>query len=629
MTEQAPSPASEATALYQAALANEAAGRVDAALQGYRAALAANPALRAAAEKLAVLSLAEDAAPAIRLARELGMPGKDRDILGQLGFASFRAWSTHHPARALAALRQWLAAPPDDRAALLEAARYAADHGDPQLALALYERCFAVHPTSLYALDGLVGQLLRLGCPSRARTLLAAVVAQAPAQGSLRDLLGNCLARLGEHAEAERAYREALRLDPADWMPASRIVFSALCRDDLDAAGLLQRARECGSMLAASPQAPSAWQTPGPAISPAAGRRLRVGISSADLHLHPVGIFIAPFFRHHDRRRTELVALADSHARDPLAQELQATADEWRITADLNAADYVERVRALDLDVLIDLSGHTSGSRLLEMSRRLARRQATYLGFAGTTGVPGLDARIADADTEPESLSCWSSEPVLRMEGSYFCFEPHPLARAAARSARRADGPPAFGCCAQLAKISRSAVRLWVRTLDACPEAILRVRCREFAEAATRDAFSRRWRREGGDAKRLELHGWLLGGDHYQAYADIDVVLNTYPFHLATNLCDALWMGVPVVSLVGCEHRSRMALSLCRAAGHPEWCAADEASFIALAQRLIGDRGALARLRAGLRDELRDSPLCAGPDYARRLDAVLHELAAG
>ncbi len=621
----------QAAVVFAQAQAEEAAGRIEAAVEGYLRALESDPSLRGAQEKVAIFTVAEAPERALELARGLGMNTAAQDILRHLGYVSFRAWSTFgRRERALQALRFWLGVEPVNRDQLLEGADFAAAQGDPELALAIFRRAFARHPGSLYALTGLVRQLQRLGRSGEAKTLIASVVRQAPGQAALRELLASSHANLGEHAEAEAAWNEALRLDAKDLAPHSNLMFSALCRGDLDGEGILRRAQAYGQAIARrrAPDGLAGWR-PGPRAAGTA--RLRVAISSADLCLHPVGFFIAPFLRHRKRDRIELVVLSETRIEDPLAAEMRSLADAWHRTADLAAADYARLVRGLDLDVLIDLSGHTSRHRLLEMSWRLARRQASFLGFAGTIGAPGLDARIVDADTEPPGSERFSAEALLRMEGSYFCFEPHLLAKAAAAapSPAAAGARLTYGCCAQLGKVSQQAVRLWLRVLSARPDARLLLRCREFAEEGVRQRFAALWRELGGAPEQLALAGWSLGGEHFRLYDEIDVVLNTYPFHLATNICDALWMGVPVVSLLGAEHRSRLGLSISRAAGHAEWCASDEDEFVRIASALGEDPAALAELRANLRSRMLASALCDGAAYAGRLEAAIEALAAG
>jgi protein O-GlcNAc transferase len=606
--------------------AAESAGRIVEALAASQWVLEHDPASRPAQERIAIFTVADNPDRAVRLARNLGMHGGDREILAHLGYVSFRAWS-HHRGRdqALSAIRCWLAIQPTDKDRLLEAGDYAAAVGEPTLAADVYAQAFAVQPGSLRVLQAWIGQLVRVGRPVEARERVEAIMRRAPGQAPLYLLLGQCCAALGEHRSAESAWQRAIDLAPQDIAPRSSLMYSLLCRDDIDASGLLNHARAFAAAARARPLPAGAEAWPPLASPPEAGRRLRIGLASADLNAHPVGFFMTQFFRHRNRDRFELVVLADSRADDFLAREFRASADAWHDMADIDAAEYARFVRGLSLDVLIDLSGHTGRNRLPEFAWRLARRQATYLGFAGTTGGPALDSRLADADTEPEGSENVSSEAIIRLEGSYFCFTPFSVAgEVLVSESPAAQGKPlTFGCFAQYAKISPTAIGLWVAVLRAIPDARIAVRCREFGEAAVHDDFVRRWVEQGGAAAQLQTDGWRLGGDHFRAYDDIDIVLNTFPFHLATNLCDALWMGVPIVSLLGTEHRSRMALSICRAAGYPEWCAADAADFVAKARALAGDVPRLAALRRELREQLCASPLFDGAGFARRLESAL------
>lgn len=425
---------------------------------------------------------------------------------------------------------------------------------------------------------------------------------------------------LGDHAGAERAVREVLARRPDDTAALSSLQQLTLCRDDRSATDILALAGAYGDTvrmhLATRPASLPASPTRMPRD------RLRVGILSPDLGDHPVGKFMVNFFRHHPRQDIELWAFADGGlGSDGISSDIRSNAAcvvDCRGWSNEQLADAIAAAR---LDILLDLAGHTPGNRLPMLAWRLAPAQGTFLGYAGTTGAPEVDFRIADWHTEPAGAEAYSSERLIRLPGSYFCYDP-----GVADLPRRqptADRAPVFGCFVQRIKITGQTLDLWLAVLSAVPGARMQVRCRTFVDPLVRADFAARVAARGGDPSCFDLLPWESGAAYYGSYAGIDIGLNTFPFHQATTLCDALWQGVPTLSLSGTDHRARMADSILSAAGHPEWCFATPAGLVEAAARLCRDRGALDALQQSLAAQVRASPLADGPGFARRLSAAL------
>lgn len=424
---------------------------------------------------------------------------------------------------------------------------------------------------------------------------------------------------LGDHAGAEQAVRRALSHHPADAATWSGLQQLSLCRDDRSAADALALAAAYGENV-------RMHLPPRPANLPAAPSRsnagkLRVGILSPDLGDHPVGKFIIHFFRHHPASEIELWAFADGGlGNDAISTDVRRHAARVVDCREWSNEQLAEAIAAARLDILLDLAGHTPGNRLPMLAWRLAPVQGTYLGYAGTTGAPGIDFRIADAYTEPAGAEAYSSERVIRLPGSYFCYDP-----GAGLPQRQPayDRAPVFGCFVQRIKITGSTLDLWLAVLDAIPGARMQVRCRTFVDPLVRADFEEKVSARGGDPARFALLPWERGTSYFRCYDEIDIGLNTFPFHQATTLCDALWMGVPTLSLSGVDHRARMADSILSAAGHPEWCFDSTDTLVAAAVRLNADRPGLAGMQQTLAAQVRTSPLADGPGFAARLASAL------
>lgn len=451
----------------------------------------------------------------------------------------------------------------------------------------------------------------------------AAVLGEAIA-GGLDDPLvweayADGLRGLGDQAGAEQAVRQGLAHHPADAAALSSLQQLNRCRDDRSAADALALATTYGDTIRLHlPARPAALpDRPGPSNC----GRLRVGILSPDLGDHPVGKFIVNFFRYHPQSDLELWAFADGGlGDDAISTDIRRHAARVVDCRGWSDERLAETIAAARLDILLDLAGHTPGNRLPMLAWRLAPAQGTFLGYAGTTGAPGLDFRIADGYTEPPGAEAYSTERLIRLPGSYFCYAPGdelPL--------RQATGPraPVFGCFVQRIKITGRTLDLWLAVLAAVPGARMQVRCRTFADPLVCADFVRTIAARGGDPARFDLLPWTRGPEYLRAYEEIDIGLNTFPFHQATTLCDALWMGVPTLSLRGADHQARMADSILAAAGYPEWCFASPDALVAAAARLAADRAGLADLQQTLAAGVRTSALADGPDFARRLATVL------
>jgi protein O-GlcNAc transferase len=295
-----------------------------------------------------------------------------------------------------------------------------------------------------------------------------------------------------------------------------------------------------------------------------AGRPVRIGFVSPDLRRHSVASFIEPLFAHLDRDRFECFAYADVAREDETTCRLKALVPNWRSIHGATDEQAAARIRDDSIEILVDLAGHTAGNRLGVFARRAAPVQATYLGYPNTTGLPQIDFRIVDSITDPPGSEQFAVETLLRVPGCFVCFRPS--ATEMPRSSR--SGPITFGSFNSVAKITPTTIDLWSATMLAVQGSRLLLKARglgdPFVAEPVRQAFSAR----GVAPDRLDLRGRVEDArGHLGLYDLIDVALDTFPYHGTTTTCEALAMGVPVVSLAGDSHRSRVAASLLSAVG--------------------------------------------------------------
>jgi predicted O-linked N-acetylglucosamine transferase (SPINDLY family) len=354
-------------------------------------------------------------------------------------------------------------------------------------------------------------------------------------------------------------------------------------------------------------------------------RRLRVGFVSADLHEHAVSTFLLPLLRSLDPAQVEPVLYANVARPDATSRRLQAYA-RWDSIAGDPADAVAARVRAQAIDILIDLGGHTMTSQLLIFARKPAPVQATWLGYAGTTGLDAIDWRLSDAVCDPPADDALSSERVMRLDG-FHCYVPPPDAPEVASPPCAASGTVTFGSFNSTIKLSDPAVALYARVLAAVPDARLLLK----SSAALDDALLRyhvaRFVAHGIAAERVTVSPWIAGtASHLARYGAIDIALDALPYCGTTTTCEALWMGVPVVTLVGDRHAARVGASLLGQVGLHELIARTPDDFVAIATSWATRLAELAQLRAGLRARVAASPLCDAPGFARRFEAALRAM---
>ncbi|MCA0448766.1 MAG: tetratricopeptide repeat protein [Proteobacteria bacterium] len=432
--------------------------------------------------------------------------------------------------------------------------------------------------------------------------------------------LGNAQAGRGFYTAAADAFAQAVTLRPNDTNAATNRANALLYRGEADqACTLLAKLPSSSSALyalsyadATTPEAlleaHREWAARFPAVaSPAvANARPRIGYVSADFCAHSCAHVLRAVLPHHDPGNFEIHAFSNVAAEDAVTAELKGQFDHWHDIAGLDddaAADLVRRAR---IDLLIDLSGHTAGHRLGVFARKPAPLQVTWLGYPATTGLAQIDFRVVDRISDP--APAMTEAPVF-VDGGFLAY----AAPANAPEPSRIGTGPVFGSFNNLAKLSQATIALWSKLLRAMPDAKLLLKARSFEEAATRDAILAKF---GDVASRVELHGWL--GKHLDLYRKIDVALDPLPYNGTITTFEALWMGVPVVTLPGRTHASRVGASILRHAGFDEWIAADEAAFIDTAMRLARTSPSREQIRA----RFATSSLMDGKRIARAIEKL-------
>jgi predicted O-linked N-acetylglucosamine transferase (SPINDLY family) len=352
-------------------------------------------------------------------------------------------------------------------------------------------------------------------------------------------------------------------------------------------------------------------------------RPLRIGILSGDLATHSVAYFADAIFRHPpDGWHISAFSTASARGGDGIAAELRGLAHSWCDAATWSDEAIDAAIRAARIDILIELGGHTSGGRLTALNRKPAPIIGTCIGYPNTTGHPHIDLRIVDSTTDPPGSDSHCRERLIRIDPCFLCYRPPVDAPQPALPP--IDAPITLGSFNLLSKISASTLNLWRDTLAAVPHSRLLLKSKSFGDPATKAHFLGRARAAGIDSERIDIIGYTDSvSDHLALYSRIHIALDTTPYNGTTTTCEALWMGVPVITLQGDRHCARVGASLLRAANLPHFVADSAQHFVEIASELSRDRSRLAALRSELRTVLGTSTLLDAAAWADRFFRAL------
>jgi protein O-GlcNAc transferase len=367
-----------------------------------------------------------------------------------------------------------------------------------------------------------------------------------------------------------------------------------------------------------------------PAIMPRAAesrRRLRIGYVSPDFRRHSCANFLLPLLRAHDPDTVEIFCY--SNVKHPDSQtELFATLPEhWRSIRRMTDTEAAAQIATDGIDVLFDLAGHTADNRLKLFLARAAPVQASWLGYPNTTGLDAIGLRLTDAIADPVGTAdALNVEELSRIADGFLAYQPQRAVDAPGPGPTMRGEKLRFGCFNNANKIGPGTIALWAEILARLPEAQLALRTMQYRHPAVRDDFLRRFAAAGVDPARIEFPEWQNDlADALEGHVQIDIALDPTPYNGTTTTCEALWMGVPVVTLAGDRHSARVGASLLRHAGLGDWVANDPAEYVAIAVALANDRARLASLRGSLRARFAASPVCD----ANRLARAIERLCAG
>lgn len=495
------------------------------------------------------------------------------------------------------------------------------DLGQLPEAVASYRRAVAIKPDYAIAHSNLGNALKGLGRLDEAVVSCREAVQIKPDLVEAHNNLGNALADLGRFTEAEASYRRALELKPDFTEAHSNLLFLRQFQLEQPATKVLDEARRFGDMVGRRARPFTEWPN-----SREIDRCLRVGLVSGDLCGHPVGYFLESMLmaqRDSGAHRLEFIAYATHARRDALTERIKSCCCDWHVAVGLSDEQLARRIYDDRIDVLLDLAGHTAYNRLPMFAWKPAPVQASWIGYLVTTGVAAMDYLIADPWTLPESEATHFTEEIWRLPECYLCFtRPHADLPVSASPAIT-NGYVTFGCFNNLTKMNDAVVSLWAKILLAAPGSRLFLKTAQLKQKTSCDEVSSRFAAHGIEARRLILEGPSPRAELLASYGRVDIALDPFPYPGITTSIEAMWMGVPVLTLAGKSFLSRQGVGINMNTGMSEWIASDAEDYIARAVAHAGDRPRLATLRAGLRQQLLASPLLDAPQFARHFEAAV------
>ncbi len=482
-------------------------------------------------------------------------------------------------------------------------------------ALVPYRRAIAVQPGYANGWSNLGNALRLVGLVCEAEAACRTAITLDPACAAGWNNLGNAVSEQGRFEESPACYDKALALRP-DFPEVlhnrgSGELMNLLYLPQLDATEIFERHRAWGA----------AFPAPETARALSGRRPLRIGYLSADFRQHAMAHFLEPLLAHHDKNCVELTCYAQGPVMDAHTQKLMAYGHQWRWIHELDDAALAARIEQDGIDILVDCLGHTNGTRLAALACKPAPIMMSWLGYLGTTGLPAMDYRLTDAWVDPPGLTdAQHTETLLAIPGGMMAYQPHQGAPDVSTLPMLKNGVTTFGSLNNIQKINPVVVSLWARVLHAVPDSRLLLQSIQLADAGMVGRLRGMFEVFGIAPSRLDLRP--ASADFLNTYAEIDIALDTTPYGGGATTCDALWMGVPVITLAGRRPAGRLSTSILHQIGRSDWIAGSDGAYVGIASALASSPILLGEIRAGLRTQMQASSLCDGKGFVRRLEQM-------
>ena len=498
------------------------------------------------------------------------------------------------------------------------------ESGEFNEAIAACRRAIKIQPDYAPAHNTLGNALLASGKTDASVRALNDALEIEPAYADAHSNLARALSDQGRLDETIEAYRNALKLKPNFAKAHSNLIFTMNYHARFTVEDILAESRHWDQIHAL----PLAVRARPHANARDPERRLRIGYVSPDFCTHSVSYFIEPLLANHDRDGFEVFCYAEVHCPDAVTTHIRTLADGWRSTVGLPDAKVADRIREDRIDILVDLAGHSANNRLPAFAERPAPIQVTWLGYPNTTGMSAIDYRLSDEIADPEGVAeAHHSEALVRLPGGFLCYGPPATSPEVTPPPAAEIGQVTFGSFNNLTKVTPEVVKTWARILKAVPGSRIMIKSKPLADETTRAHYLALFAGAGIEADRIELISAIpLLSNHLAAYGKVDIGLDPFPYNGTTTTCEALWMGVPVITLCGTRHAARVGASLLTAMGLTDFIANTSDGYVETAADLAKNIERLANLRQDLRPRMAASPLCDAETFAGNIETTFRDM---
>lgn len=447
------------------------------------------------------------------------------------------------------------------------------------------------------------------------------IVAVKPDDSATHNTLANLLLSRGEIAEALHEYRQAVALIPHNPILRSCLLMALQYHSSPTLAELYKESTLWPEFCAADIKRKTAFVN-----TLDSERPLRIGYVSADFKMHPVSSYLRPILYHHDSERYPVFCYSNSKVNDVFTEQLKSYADNWRDIVDLNDQELHNLIVSDNIDILVDLSGHTDGNRLLLFTSKPAPVQVTWIGYFFSTGLKEIDYIFMDETAVLPREEHFFSETVIRLPQTRFCYEPPNAAPDVAPLPALNNNYITFGSFNNLAKMTPEVINLWAKVLITVPNSRLLLKAKSLGSDSVRRRISEQFANQGVSPDRLIFRGASPHIDMLREYGDMDIALDPFPFNGGQTSCEALWMGVPVITLFGNRPIARQTSGFLKTIGLKGFIADNEKEYIELAKKWSSGTEELSQIRSSVRGMMKNSLLCDGKQFTANLEKTYRNI---
>lgn len=475
------------------------------------------------------------------------------------------------------------------------------------------------HIPSLHKCSVIMGKMGNLKLAERMCKL---IINLDPSHAEAHNNLGNTYKDQGRIEEAITTYKKALALKH-DYITAGSNLLLCLTYSNRDPKTVFDEHREWEKRIAGHQF--DKKSTPQTINHDKA--RIHIGYVSEDFRIHSVGYFIEPIIENHDKTQFKIFCYADIAKPDSTTGRIKRNASEWRSIYNVDDKEVIKMIEEDEIDILVDLAGHSGDNRLSLFLNKPAPIQVAYLGYPNTTGLSTMDYRLTDERADPAGQDRFYTEKLYRLPEGFLCYRPPENVPPVAKTPALENGYITFGSFNNLPKISPDAIKVWSEILNTVNNSRLVIKTKPFNDPEVMKHYKDLFIQYGIETERLIFNGHSPSTEeHLKWYGRIDIALDTFPYNGTTTTCEALLMGVPVITLVGNRHACRVGNSILSRIGLFEMTAHDKKGYIEIASNLTNNINKLSKLRSSLRNELLKSPLCNGASFTQTLEKSYKEM---